>query len=63
MISSLSFGEIFPSICQSLTRCAQSDGYTFFFGDISAATPKERASQALNGAKQFKAAKRRFNHL
>ena len=53
IMPSLSFGEIFPSICQSLTRCAQGDGYTFLLGDISAATPKERASQACAVARSF----------
>lgn len=53
IMPSLSFGEIFPSICQSLTRCAQEDGYTFLLGDISAATPKERACQACAVARSF----------
>jgi DNA-binding LacI/PurR family transcriptional regulator len=53
IMPSLSFGEIFPSICQSLTRCAQEDGYTFLLGDISAATPKERAHQACAVARSF----------
>lgn len=53
IVPSLSFGEIFPSVCQSLTRSAQSDGYTFLLGDISASTPEERASQACAVARSF----------
>ena len=53
ILPSLSFGEIFPSICQSLMRCAQADGYTFLLGDISAATPKARAIQACAVARSF----------
>lgn len=53
IMPSLSFGEIFPSICQSLTRCAQEDGYTILLGDISASTPKERACQACAVARSF----------
>ena len=53
ILPSLSFGEIFPPICQSLMRCAQADGYTFLLGDISAATPKERARQACAVARSF----------
>ena len=39
IVPSLSFGEIFPPICQSLTRFAQQDGYTFLLGDISSSRP------------------------
>lgn len=53
ILPSLSFGEIFPPICQSLMRCAQADGYTFLLGDISAATPKARAIQACAVARSF----------
>ena len=53
IMPSLSFGEIFPPICQSLMRCAQADGYTLLLGDISAATPKERARQACAVARSF----------
>ena len=53
IMPSLSFGEIFPSVCQSLARCAQNDGYTFLLGDISAPTPKERAVQACAVARSF----------
>ena len=40
IMPSLSFGEVFPRICQGLMRCAQKDGYTLLLGDISAATPE-----------------------
>ena len=53
IMPSLSFGEIFPPICQSLMRYAQSDGYTFLLGDISASTPKDRARQACAVARSF----------
>ena len=53
IMPSLSFGEIFPPICQALMRCAQADGYTILLGDISAATPKERARQACAVARSF----------
>ena len=53
IMPSLSFGEVFPPICQVLTRCAQEDGYTILLGDISAATPKERAREACAVARSF----------
>ena len=53
IMPSLSFGEIFPPICQALTRCAQEDGYTVLLGDISAATPKGRAREACAVARSF----------
>ena len=53
IMPSLSFGEIFPPICQALTRCAQEDGYTILLGDIAAATPKERAREACTVARSF----------
>lgn len=53
IMPSLSFGEIFPPICQALTRCAQNDGYTILLGDISASTPKGRAREALAVARSF----------
>ena len=42
IMPSLSFGEVFPRICQSLMRCAQDDGYTIVLGDISAPTDRNR---------------------
>ena len=53
IIPSLSFGEIFPSICQSLTRAAQKDGYSFVLGDISAQCPIQRAREACRVARTF----------
>ena len=54
---SLSFGEIFPLICQSLTRFAQQDGYTFLLGDISSSRPDRRAHEACKVARTFVAQK------
>lgn len=53
IMPSLSFGEIFPPICQSLTRVAQKDGYSFVFGDISAKSPTQRAHEACKVARTF----------
>lgn len=50
IVPSLSFGEIFPHICQALTRCAQGDGYSFVLGDISSPHPDERAHEACRVA-------------
>ena len=53
IMPSLSFGEVFPRICQGLMRCAQKDGYTLLLGDISAATPAKRAVEAAKVARAF----------
>ena len=53
IMPSLSFGEVFPCICQGLMRCAQKDGYTLLLGDISAATPAKRAVEAAKVARAF----------
>lgn len=53
IMPSLSFGEIFPPICQALARLAQEDGYSFVFGDISAPSPAERAHEACRVARTF----------
>ena len=53
IMPSLSFGEIFPPICQSLMRCAQADGYSLVLGDISAASPVRRAREACEVARAF----------
>lgn len=53
IVPSLSFGEIFPPICQSLTRFAQKDGYSFVLGDISARSPERRAHEACKVARTF----------
>ncbi|MBQ7234935.1 MAG: GntR family transcriptional regulator, partial [Kiritimatiellae bacterium] len=53
IMPSLSFGEVFPCICQELMRCAQKDGYTLLLGDISAATPAKRAVEAAKVARAF----------
>lgn len=50
---SLSFGEIFPVMCQALTRIAQADGFSFIFGDISSPMPNIRAHEACQVARQF----------
>ena len=53
IVPSLSFGEIFPPICQALTRFAQKDGYSFVLGDISAQSPEQRAHEACKVARTF----------
>jgi len=53
IMPSLSFGEVFPVICQSLTHYAQKDGYTMLLGDISHADPAQRARQACKVARTF----------
>lgn len=50
---SLSFGEIFPAICQALTRFAQKDGYSVVLGDISSPSPSRRAHEACEVARMF----------
>lgn len=53
IMPSLSFGEIFPGICQGLMGCAQRDGYSLILGDISASTPSKRAQEAGKVARSF----------
>ena len=53
IMPSLSFGEIFPPICQALTRCAQQDGYSIVLGDISSPHPDRRAHEACKIARAF----------
>lgn len=53
IMPSLSFGEVFPVICQALIRLAREDGHTFLLGDVSAASPRERAREALDVALSF----------
>lgn len=53
IMPSLSFGEIFPQICQALTRFAQQDGYSLVLGDISSARPDKRAHEACEVARRF----------
>ena len=53
IMPSLSFGEIFPLIAQSLTREAAKDGFQFVLGDISSAKPEDRAHEACKVARQF----------
>lgn len=53
IMPSLSFGEVFPVMCQALMRCAQKDGYSLVLGDISASTPSQRAIEAGNVARSF----------
>lgn len=53
IMPSLSFGEIFPPICQALARFAQEDGYSLVFGDISAPNPADRAHEACRVARTF----------
>ena len=53
IVPSLSFGEIFPPICQALTRFGQKDGYSFVLGDISAQSPERRAHEACKVARTF----------
>ena len=50
---SLSFGEIFPAVCQALTRFAQKDGYSVVLGDISSPSPSRRAREACDVARMF----------
>ena len=53
IMPSLSFGEIFPGICQGLMGCAQRDGYSLILGDITAPTPAKRAREAAMVARSF----------
>ncbi|MBQ2631871.1 MAG: GntR family transcriptional regulator [Kiritimatiellae bacterium] len=53
IMPSLSFGEVFPLMCQELMRCAQRDGYTMLLGDISAGDPRKRAKEACEVARMF----------
>ena len=53
ILPGMSFGEIFPVICQSLMRIAQDDGYSIVLGDISARRPSVRAREACDVARQF----------
>ena len=53
IMPSLSFGEVFPQMCQELMRCAQKDGYTMLLGDISAGDPRMRAKESCDVARMF----------
>ena len=47
------YSEIFPRIIGEFSRLAQRDGYSLFFGDITADRPEQRARAAKNLAKKF----------
>lgn len=53
IVPDLSFGEIFPPVCQMLVRFAQADGYSFVLGEISSKRPVERAHEACRVARLF----------
>lgn len=53
ILPGMSFGEIFPVICQSLMRFAQNDGYSIVLGDISSSRPSVRAREVCSVARQF----------
>lgn len=53
IVPGLSYGEIFPSICQSIVRFAQNDGFTVLYGDITGSTPARRAREACALARSF----------
>ena len=47
------YSEIFPRIIGEFSRLAQRDGYSLFFGDITADRPEQRARAAKKLAKEF----------
>ena len=47
------YSEIFPRIIGEFSRLAQRDGYSLFFGDITADRPEQRARAAKKLAKKF----------
>lgn len=53
IMPSLSYGEVFPVVCQALARCARDDGHAFIMGDISAPSPQDRADEAVEVARSF----------
>jgi LacI family transcriptional regulator len=53
ILPSLSFGEIFPQICQALMHFAQQDGYSLVLGDITSSNPRTRAREAINVVRRF----------
>ena len=53
ILPSLSFGEIFPQICQALMHFAQQDGYSLVLGDITSSNPNKRAHEACHVARRF----------
>ena len=47
------YSEVFPVICQEISRLAQKSGLTLLFGDVSSADPRIRAERALELARKF----------
>lgn len=47
------YSEVFPVICQEISRLAQKSGLTLLFGDVSSADPRVRAERALELAQKF----------
>lgn len=53
IVPGLSYGEIFPPICQAIVRTAAERGYSVVLGDISARNPQRRAAEARRVAQMF----------
>ena len=53
VVPGMSYGEVYPVICQEVSRLAQRDGITLLFGDVSDPDPKMRAKRTLELADKF----------
>ena len=53
IVPGICYSEVFPLICQEISRLAQKAGLTLLFGDISSRDPGVRAARAFELAKKF----------
>ena len=53
IVPGICYSEVFPVICQEISRLAQKSGLTLLFGDVSSSDPKVRAERAFGLAKKF----------
>lgn len=53
IVPGICYSEVFPVICQEISRLAQKSGLTLLFGDVSSPDPKVRAERAFGLANKF----------
>ena len=53
IVPGIAYSEFFPPIVSEISRLAQKEGYTLFFGDVSSRSADQRARAAKRLAKDF----------
>ena len=53
IVPGIGYSEVYPPMCQEISRLAQKHGMTLLFGDISSPNPQARAAQAMDLARKF----------